>query len=54
MPDLVSHTDASVDHIVAFWDGQPAPGHGGTGDVAATRERGTPVTEIWPAGTSRT
>jgi len=44
----------TVDHIVAVWDGQPANGHGGTGDVvAAARERGTPVTVVWPAGASR-
>ncbi len=45
---------STVDHSVAVWDGQPADGHGGTGDVvAAARERGTPVTVVWPAGASR-
>jgi hypothetical protein len=45
---------STVDHIVAVWDGQPADGHGGTGDVvAAARERGTPVTVVWPAGACR-
>lgn len=46
---------ATVDRIVAVWDGQPSDGHGGTGDVvAAARERGLPVTVVWPAGAART
>jgi hypothetical protein len=43
-----------VEHVVAVWDGQPADGHGGTGDVvAAARERGLPVTVVWPDGAAR-
>jgi hypothetical protein len=40
--------------LVAVWDGQPARGFGGTADVVAyARERGVPVTIIWPEGASR-
>jgi hypothetical protein len=43
-----------VDHLVAVWDGEPSDGHGGTGDVvSAARERGVPVTVVWPDGTER-
>ena len=43
-----------VEHLVAVWDGQPSYGHGGTGDVvAAARERGVPVTVVWPDGAQR-
>jgi hypothetical protein len=43
-----------VDRLVAVWDGQPARGHGGTGDVVqAAKERSVPVTVIWPDGSSR-
>jgi hypothetical protein len=43
-----------VEHLVAVWDGEPSDGHGGTGDVvAAARERGLPVTAVWPDGTAR-
>jgi hypothetical protein len=43
-----------VDHLVAVWDGAPSNGHGGTGDVvAAARERGVPVTVVWPDGAAR-
>lgn len=45
---------STVDEIVAVWDGQPADGHGGTGDVVvAARERGLPVTVVWPEGALR-
>jgi hypothetical protein len=48
------HVLAGVDAMVAVWDGQPADGHGGTGDVvAAANERGVPVTVIWPDGAVR-
>lgn len=44
----------SVDELVAVWDDQPARGYGGTADVvAAARERGLPVTVVWPDGASR-
>lgn len=43
-----------TDHLLAVWDGQPARGYGGTADVVTeARERGLPVTVIWPAGASR-
>jgi hypothetical protein len=43
-----------ADHLIAVWDGQPARGYGGTGDVVnAARERGLPVTVVWPHGASR-
>lgn len=39
------------DLLVAFWDGQPANGKGGTADaVAYAHEVGKPVTVIWPEG----
>jgi hypothetical protein len=42
------------DLLLAVWDGQPARGHGGTGDVVQyARERGVPVEVIWPKGASR-
>ncbi|WP_253780240.1 hypothetical protein [Goodfellowiella coeruleoviolacea] len=43
-----------VDHLVAVWDGQPAGGAGGTGDVVArARAAGLPVRVVWPAGAAR-
>jgi hypothetical protein len=40
--------------LVAVWDGQPARGLGGTADVVSyARQRGVPVTVIWPEGASR-
>ena len=40
--------------LVADWDGQPSRGLGGTADVVAyARQRGVPVTVIWPEGASR-
>jgi hypothetical protein len=43
-----------VDAMVAVWDGQPADGHGGTGDVVtAAKGRGLPVTVVWPVGAAR-
>lgn len=42
---VVRHSD----HLVAVWDGMPARGHGGTGDIVAyARGRGHPVTVIPP------
>ncbi|WEV59385.1 hypothetical protein OZX67_02140 [Bifidobacterium sp. ESL0728] len=39
------------DVLVAFWDGLPAAGKGGTGDVVDyARQQGKPVTIIWPEG----
>jgi hypothetical protein len=35
------HVLATVDAVVAVWDGRPSDGHGGTGDVVtAARQRG--------------
>jgi hypothetical protein len=58
--DSDAHMDASLrmigeaDALVAVWDGKPARGYGGTADVVeAARERGLPVTVIWPDGAER-
>ena len=58
--DSKAHMAASLvmldraDHLLAVWNGQPAKGYGGTADVvAAARERGIPVTVVWPAGARR-
>lgn len=55
-----AHMDASVvmvnkaDRLFAVWDGQPARSYGGTADVVAyARDKGVPVTVIWPAGANR-
>lgn len=48
------HVLATIDAMVAVWDGNPSGGHGGTGDVVnAARERGIPTTVVWPAGAAR-
>jgi hypothetical protein len=40
--------------LVAVWDGQPSRGLGGTADVVGyARQRGVPITVIWPEGASR-
>lgn len=42
------------DVLIAVWDGQPAAGLGGTGDVVAyARSKGTRVEVLWPDGVSR-
>lgn len=47
---LASH----VDRLVAVWDGEPAQGSGGTGDIVAyARSRQIPVTVVWPSGVDR-
>jgi hypothetical protein len=44
----------AADVLLAVWDGQPARGVGGTGDVVAyARCRGVPVEVVWPPGASR-
>lgn len=60
MSDSEAHQAGSVrmldiaDELLAVWDGKPARGYGGTADVVAVaRERGMPVTVIWPAGAQR-
>jgi hypothetical protein len=40
--------------MMAVWDGHPADGRGGTGDVVErARALGLPVTVVWPAGAAR-
>jgi len=47
---LVDHSDV----LMAVWDGCPARGPGGTGDVVAyARACGTPVEVLWPHGSQR-
>jgi hypothetical protein len=42
------------DELVAIWDGEPARGVGGTGDVVAYAQRtGRAVTVVWPEGAER-
>ncbi|MFJ7999634.1 hypothetical protein ACIQ7D_21200 [Streptomyces sp. NPDC096310] len=42
------------DRLLAVWDGRPARGLGGTGDIVRyARERGKPVTVIWCEGVER-
>lgn len=55
-----AHMDASVrmldeaDELIAVWDGKPTRSHGGTADVVkVARERGLPVTVVWPEGATR-
>jgi hypothetical protein len=55
-----AHMDASrfmVDHadrLIAVWDGEPARSYGGTADVVTyAREKGVPVSVVWPEGASR-
>ncbi|WP_030205214.1 hypothetical protein [Streptomyces sp. NRRL S-87] len=44
----------ACDRLVAVWDGRPARGRGGTGDVVAyARSLGKPVTVIWREGVRR-
>jgi len=43
-----------IDKLIAVWDGGPSGGYGGTADVVeAARERGLPVTVVWPDGARR-
>jgi len=47
---IVDHAD----RLVAVWDGRPARGPGGTGDVVAyARRTGVPVRVLWCPGTRR-
>ncbi|MER5889262.1 hypothetical protein ABT160_36015 [Streptomyces sp. NPDC001941] len=44
----------NCDRLIAVWDGRPARGLGGTGDIVGyARRAGTPVTVIWRPGTER-
>jgi hypothetical protein len=45
---------ASVDLLVAVWDGRPATRTGSTGEVVdLARRRGLPVAVVWPPGAAR-
>lgn len=45
---------SNVDALVAVWDGAPPDGRGGTGDtVHRARQRGIPVTVVWPENAHR-
>lgn len=45
---------ASVELLVAVWDGVPAQGRGGTADVVEqARASGVPIEVVWPAGARR-
>jgi hypothetical protein len=47
---VVEHCDL----LVAIWDGQPARGLGGTGDVVAyARQLGKDIHIVWPQGATR-
>lgn len=49
-----NHIINTSDRMMAVWDGKPAGGHGGTGDVVqAAREHGIPVTIVWPEDAER-
>lgn len=54
--DAAGRTVAELsDVLIAVWDGEPARGLGGTGDVVAhARALGREVRVIWPPGLSRT
>lgn len=44
----------SCDFLIAVWDGEPARGKGGTGDIVDyARNRGTTVKVVWPPGVTR-
>ncbi|MEV6795859.1 hypothetical protein AB0M87_28575 [Streptomyces sp. NPDC051320] len=44
----------NCDRLVAVWDGRPARGRGGTGDIVSYAiGKGTPVTVIWRDGVQR-
>lgn len=64
LPEEATHEEAyfaagrwivdHVDRLVAVWDGLPARGLGGTGDVVAyARRTGVPVTVLWRPGVLR-
>jgi len=43
-----------VDHLIAVWDGTPSDVVSSTANVVRTaRDRGLPVTILWPAGAQR-
>ncbi|MBB5874020.1 hypothetical protein F4553_007454 [Allocatelliglobosispora scoriae] len=45
---------SSCDLMIAVWDGQPSADRGGTGAaVEQARQRGLPVTVLWPEGSVR-
>ncbi|GAB3806635.1 hypothetical protein [Micromonospora zhanjiangensis] len=55
-----AHMDASrvmvdrADHLIAVWNGEPARAYGGTADVVEyARDKGVPVSVVWPPGAYR-
>lgn len=45
---------ASVELLIAVWDGRPAGGRGGTGEVVEdAHASGVPVEVVWPDGAAR-
>ncbi|QKW08108.1 hypothetical protein HUT18_18685 [Streptomyces sp. NA04227] len=43
-----------VERMIAVWDGEPARGYGGTGDVVGhAHSAGVPVNVVWPEGATR-
>jgi hypothetical protein len=43
-----------AERLIAVWDGEPARAFGGTADVVAyARDKGCPITVVWPAGATR-
>lgn len=48
------HLLATVEQLIAVWDGEPSGGFGGTADVVeAAVGRGLPVIVVWPEGADR-
>jgi hypothetical protein len=48
------HVVDRADVVLAVWDGTPAKGKGGTGDIVEYAHRQqVPVTVVWPQGVSR-
>lgn len=48
------HVLATIDEIIAVWDGGPSGGLGGTADVvSAARQRGLSVQVVWPPSATR-
>lgn len=48
------HILATVEEMIAVWDGGPADGRGSTADVVlAAQQRHLPITVVWPTGAIR-
>lgn len=53
-PPLGSSGLVVADGLLASWNGKPARGYGGTAHVVeAAKQRGVPVTVLWPKGAER-